>query len=562
MRRIAGAVICVMILAGCSTIPTSGPIQLGAEIGTDQADQVIRVIARPPQANMTPLEIVSGFLQASASFDDDHAVAREYLSPEASVTWDPASGIVVYDGVPTLASNGPSAVDMTATQVGSITTEGRYQVAPTGRLIRASFGLEFVGGEWRIASPPAGLLLARSDVDRAFRSYDVYFLDPTFTTLVPDPRLIPLDGPGVPTSLLQALTTGPTEWLAPAVRTGLPDGAGLAVQAVPVVDGVALVDLDPAVRLVDDATRRALSAQLAWTLRQVPGIRAIDLNAGGQVLPVSGVPNPQPVDAWSTFDPNRMVQPVVAYGVVAGRVVTVGDDAVRVVPGAAGLADPPLDGIAISLEGTQVAALDAEATIWRGRLDAAAAIAQVVVEPGESRPSFGRGTAVWSVGSDGLLTLAPEGGTTLTVPVDGLPTKTVLESVAVSRDGTRAAMIVRRGPRSFVMLGVIVLREGTPSIQNPVRTENRLTAVSDVAWADDDRLAVVGAEGAASPQVYEIDLSRWQLRALGAPPEPLRVAAAPGAPIVVASGDGYLYAYVNGPWRQVVRATSPAYPGS
>ncbi|MEY4171232.1 MAG: hypothetical protein RLZ94_2305, partial [Actinomycetota bacterium] len=337
------------LLAACAVIPTSGPIQQGAEVGVETTDQVIRVIARPPQADMTPTQIVSGFLQASASFEDDHAVAREYLTPEAAVMWDPSLNVSVYDGVPTIVPDGVTAVDMTATRVGSIDDEGRYEVALPGSLIEESFRMEFLDGNWRIATPPQGLLLSRSDVDRAFRAFEVYFLDPTFTTLVPDPRYFPVDGPTPATALTRALLSGPTEWLAPAVRTGFPDGTALAVNAVPVVDGVARVDLDPQVRLADEDTRRAFSAQLTWTLGQVPGVRFLDLNAGGQVLDVAGAPNPQPMDSWPGFDPNAMPEGDGPLGIVGGRVIDLNRTPPLPVPGQAGLGNPPLDGLAVSL---------------------------------------------------------------------------------------------------------------------------------------------------------------------------------------------------------------------
>ena len=78
MRFSSGAValLVVPLLAACVSIPTSGPIQQGVEVGVENTDQVIRVIARPPQPDMTPTEIVSGFLQASASFEDDHAIGH------------------------------------------------------------------------------------------------------------------------------------------------------------------------------------------------------------------------------------------------------------------------------------------------------------------------------------------------------------------------------------------------------------------------------------------------------------------------------------------------------
>ena len=119
-RATAVAVLAGAVLAGCASIPTSGPIQQGVEVGIEGNDQVIRVIARPPQPDMTPTQIVSGFLQASASFEGDHAVARQYLTREAAASWNPSSRVDVYDGVPTIVPDGVADVDLTATRVGSI----------------------------------------------------------------------------------------------------------------------------------------------------------------------------------------------------------------------------------------------------------------------------------------------------------------------------------------------------------------------------------------------------------------------------------------------------------
>ncbi len=562
LAHVAALALAIPVLGACASIPTSGPIQQGVEVGVETTNQVIRVIARPPQPDMTPSQIVSGFLQASASFEDDHAVAREYLTPAAAVTWDPASGVAVYDGVPTIVPDGVTDVDMTATLVGSIDAKGHYDVGTPGALIETTLRMEFVSGNWRIATPPQGLLLSRSDVERAFRVYDLYFLDPSFTTLVPDPRYVPDDGPTPATAITRALLDGPTEWLAPAVRTGFPDGTSLAVDAVPVVEGVARVDLDPQVRLADEDTRRAFSAQLAWSLRQAPGVRFVDLNAGGQVLDVPGAVNPQPIDSWSAFDPNAMPAGATAFGVVGGRVIDLGRTPPLPIPGGAGLGSPPLDGIAVSLLSDRVAGLDADARLWVGPVTAGSILAEAVAEPGQSRPSFGRGDAAWVVGPDGVLRRIDVDGTIVEVQVDGLQSKAELESVSISRDGTRAALTVRRGPRTFVMLAVITLREDVPRVETPVRVDNRLTTVIDVAWADDDRLVALGVEGAGAPSVFEIDLSRGQVRSLGAPPGTVRIAAAPGAPILAATQEQRVWTYTSGPWRLGPRGASPAYPGS
>jgi hypothetical protein len=112
------------------------------------------------------------------------------------------------------------------------------------------------------------------------------------------------------------------------------------------------------------------------------------------------------------------------------------------------------------------------------------------------------------------------------------------------------------------MLTIITVREEVLRLESPVRVDNRLTTVTDVAWAADDRLIVLGVEGAGDPTIFEIDLGRGQVRSLGGPPGAARIAAAPGAPILAATAEGRIWTYTSGPWRLGPEGTSPAYPGS
>ena len=104
-------------------------------------------------------------------------------------------------------------------------------------------------------------------------------------------------------------------------------------------------------------------------------------------------------------------------------------------------------------------------------------------------------------------------------------------------------------------------REGAAQLQSPVRVENRLASVVDVAWADSDRLVMLASNGAEEIQAYEIDLTRTTLRPVGAPQLATRIAAAPGYPTLVQGTDGTLYDNAGAGWRPAYRGTSPAYPG-
>lgn len=571
LGRLVAVVLASASLAACSSVPssftaqvpTTGPIRQGDQVGVDPEDQFIRVIARAPLPGMTPEEIVQGFLDASASFDDDHAVARSYLTPAASRAWDTNAGVTVYEGVPALTSLG-GAVSFTAPHSGSIEPNGRFLVASPGSEVRATFFLDEVGGEWRISRVPEGLLLSQVDVDRAFRSFDVYFFDPGFRTLVPDPRMIPVIGPGLATALVRRLIAGPTDWLQPAVRTGFPAAVGLNIDAVPIEAGVAQVDLTPSFNDVDDQTRTAISQQLVWTLRQLPEVEAVSITAGGQPVVVPGVPNPQPRASWPEVDPNAMPAGSVGYVTRPEGVVRLGIDEVAPVPGAAGEGETTLIDIAVALDSSSVAGIDTEGAVWRARIAAGAPMIRIREEGRAVSLAYDGSEDVWVVDAEGGLVAVSPAGTSRAVNVEGLTGRAQLRAAVPSRDGTRAALIVRRGPRSEVLLARIDRSTLSPSglrVEQPVRVESRLAEVVDVAWSGSDTLTVLGSESAGSLQVFEIDLARGTTLPVGSPEAPVNVGAAPGLRTLVGAADGLVYELDSSTWSERVRGSSPTYPG-
>lgn len=561
----------VTVISGCASlpssmtaqVPTAGPIEQGEVVGVDPEDQFIRVIAREPRPGMSPTEIVTGFLDASASFEDGHAVARTYLTPEASQGWNTNEGVTVYDGLPMLTTMG-AAVSMRATNAGSIAASGRFTVAAPGSEVRTSFFLEQVDGEWRISRVPQGLLLSQADVDRAFRTFNVFFFNPDFSMLVPDPRMVPVIGPGLATTLVRRLIAGPTSWLQPAVRTGFPVGVSLAIEAVTIEAGVARVDLTPNVLDADDRTRVALSQQLVWTLRQLPDVQAVDITAGGQLFTVPGVPSPQPRDAWPKVDPDAVPVGARGYATRPEGVVALGSDDVTPVPGPAGTGEVVLVDLAVSADSSSLSGIDPEGAVWRSRLADDATLIRVRDEGRASSLAYDGVDSVWVVDADEGLFAVSSAGLSSAIPVQGLTGRAVIQAVLPSRDGTRAAMIVRRGPRTELLLARVVrspLSASGITIEAPVRVESRLAEVSDVAWSGADTLSVIGSESAGSIQVFDVDLARGAVAPNGSPQAPVSVAATPGRPTLVGAADGLVYESIAGTWTERVRGSAPTYPG-
>ena len=150
------------------------------------------------------------------------------------------------------------------------------------------------------------------------------------------------------------------------------------------------------------------------------------------------------------------------------------------------------------------------------------------------------------------------------ITVTGLTKKTTLIAAIASRDGTRAALVVRRGPRTGLLLARVVRSSGGAAgivISEPVRVESRLVEVVEVAWSGADTLAVLGSESAGSLQVFDIDLARGVSVPRGTAESPVTFAAAPGLPTLVGAADGLVYAFTAGAWQERVRGSSPTYPG-
>ena len=566
------ALAAVVTLTGCAgsttsfiaQVPTSGPIEQGQLVSNTSADQFIRVIARPPSEGMTPAEIVQGFLDASASFDGDHAVARTYLTSEAAASWSPSSGVAVYDGLPTLVEAG-AAVLMSSALNGRISTIGRYSVEPPGAELRTSFFLTQRAGEWRISVPPPGLLLSSFDVSRAYRSYSVYFFNPSFDTLVPDPRLIPVIGPALATDLIQRLIQGPNNWLKPAVRTGFPEGVGLAVDAVTVENGIARVSLAQSVQLANDNVRVAMSQQIVWTLRQLPEVQSVEIYSGGAPLIVPGAPNPQPRDLWPEVDPGGLPGGSVGFVGTPAGVVRLTPDGSAAIPGALGNQNISLSQIAVSRDSSQITVVDSDGQMSQARSLVGAPLNPLVNGDGAQSIAYDGVSGLWFVDGLGRVFSMASNGEVFPIEVTGLADEDTVVGVFPSRDGTRAVVVIDNG----VSTNLLMMRVTRPSaanitrisLQAPIRIESKLTAVIDVAWSSSNTIAAIGSESAGALQAYEIDMSRGEVLSQGSPEDPVNIAAAPGLPTLIASADGQVYENSTGLWIERIVGLAPSYPG-
>ena len=558
--RVGLLVALALVLTGCAGVPTSGPIQQGPVVAPAGEDQFIRVIARGPHEGMTPEDIVRGFQEATASPDADYATARQYLTPTASSSWDPSAGVLVSDANGISLTRHGNVVTADGAMSGTIGPMGEYTVAAPGTKLSAAYGLSLVDGQWRISAPPDGLVLGPADIDRGFRSFDLYYFTRDFGMLVPAPVIVPLSSSGLATALVRGLLDGPTPWIAPAVRTAFPEGTRLALDSVPVIDGVAEIDLTPQVLSADDTTRQKLSAQLAWTLRPLPDISAIRITVNGQPLPVPGIGPVQPVGSWPLVDPQGLPDQATGYAVDKRGLLRLAPDG-TLTPVAR--VKPDLTLPAVSLDSRSVAGISADGrSLLEGPLDATSVAVRRYTGTELSRPSWDRTGAIWVVDRGVGLVMVSD-GKAARMPVTDLPagvTDRNLMSAAVSRDGTRMALLVRRGTRVEPMVARIERFGDSVRVAAPRRVESLITEAIDLAWADADTLAVLGTSGASSLEVLQLDVGSPRLRRLGAPEGSVTLAAAPDRALLVGAGTS-LFRNSGSTWTSVGDAQYPTYPG-
>ncbi|RIQ15684.1 LpqB family beta-propeller domain-containing protein [Jiangella rhizosphaerae] len=565
------------VVAGCSEIPTSGPVLDAGAVGSQQDEQnrYVEVIEAPPLPGMTPVQIVDGFIAAMASYQPGYETARQYLTEEAAADWDPSAGVTVYyEATPPTEPVGPNTVHVRTTPRGQVGARGAFREAVPGTRGDFDLQLEQVDGEWRIANPPPGILISDFNFEREYQARNVYFFDPGFEVLVPDVVFLPRTANDATATLLaRQVLSGPTEWLEPAVATAFRPETELAVDAVPVSNGVATVDLSADAALAGPDERERMVAQLAWTLGVLPEVEKVEVLADKLPL-VQDEPLSPRDPPLSAYDPAVLRSETPLYAIGETGVVSVSDGELAPVRGPlgeqAGVREVAVNraanrGVVISGDGTTIQA----ASFGEGEpIDTLYQGVDLV------SPAWDRTGLVWAVDhgveGHGIVVVRPDGQP---VAVSAPDLTGDVGRLAVSPDGTRVALIV----------------DGEAMVANVIRDpDNDATIVidqpqsigadgvaRDVAWSSSspswsaaDTVVILletesGADGTTTVQPYDAALSGQETLPRGGLPagDALHVGAAAGLPVVLES-DGVLYMQrSSNAWTEIGPARSPAYPG-
>ncbi len=545
MKARRGALLAVLLsvaLTGCVAVPRVGDV-LPATASAAPVNPGVQIVPLPPRPDGTPTEIVEGFIHAMTSAEGDYAAARAYLTAASAAEWKPTSGVVIYADAATVLTDGH--VVLRSTLLGRLDERGEYRQDASA--LNIDFGaVQDASGQWRISSPPTGLLLSSNLFSAAFVRVNTYFWAENRTWLVPDPRYVPRGAQGYERALKLEIA-GPTQWLAPAVR-GM--DAGLGVRQVAISrSGLATVTLADARGLGAD-DRAGVVTQLAWVLSQfevVQNIAVVGADGVAWTTPEQGAQ--VPVDSFASADPvdHRTNPQLFASSEGKLRRVTEGGRGVELVP--ANYPSTAVASIAVSWDESQAATVNAAGD----QLTFATLTGIGTGTPKNwadiRRPDYSRQGELW-VPQGGRVQVL-HGTTWHETAVGGAPEGEVM-SIRLSPDGVRAAVVIR-AVNGVGVLGIArVVRtvagpelEGWRSLGAVIGT-SRQASVLDAGWSADSTLLLLEADGGST---FVVEMGQEGASAVSKGPagagDLVELEVAPRAAPVVRSADGSVFRYTS-----------------
>ena len=580
-------------LAACGGLPGTGPVVEGRALG-EVLNEPVRVVAVGPFDGASQEAVVRGFLRAGEDTDETHATGQAFLTPQSVDLWRWSSeDVVVYDGDLTVRRLGDDTVEVSADALARLTPDGRYVEQPPGTREKVTFGLTKVGGEWRVELPKSGfgLWLDNDQFNRVYVNRVVHYVTRTGRDLVPDSRWFPI-GSRLATTLARAQLSAVPSHLAGAVATGVPAGTRLAVNAVPVSNGRAQVNLSSEALSADPAGRAAMWAQLSKTLSQIASVSSVSLAVDSTQLELPGGVTTVSSAAELGYD-------VVPKTFLDTAQLRTGDALrrfdPRYVPDTQDAKRPdlkPKDGdiaripdtwrsLALSVDSKQVAAVSAngrDLSIWRATEQprTVASFATSLI-----RPVYDSDGYLWIAGSD-------EQGDDRVFVLDSVssdpdsapkPISTPwlgdrrVKAIAVAADATRVLIVTTDrsgGDEQLGLSGIVRATNGEPqALAQPLRQAQSLTRIQDVTWLDPVGYAVLGQERKGDPMRAwlatigaGVDGTRTGAARLGAVPGAVTITTVGGPRgIIIVTSDNRVLARAGSNWPLIERGSDVLVPG-
>jgi hypothetical protein len=545
-----------LALVACGNIPKNSSIQEGSILGSVPEGSIVRVIASAPQNGMTPEEIVSGFLNASASSENDFKIARQYLIPELRDIWQPAEQIQVYEGQGRLNSTQSNSVTFVAPLNSVIDGKSRITLSEPDSQLVQEFKLKKVENEWRINLDFKGLLISRADLNRSFTTFPLWFPDSSLKTLTPDVVVLPRSTTGNATRLMQLLLAGPGENLTGAVRSAFPVGTTLAINSVPVTNGLATVSLNETVLSAEPYLREVLSAQIVKTLSKIPEIRTVRINVGSQSLIVPNTPIRQSTTLWEKFSPdsNREAD---ALAIQNGKIFKINSESISAITDNYFNSGRWFAATANRDENI-LAAVTEDRTKFVVQNSSSETPRRVLIEgQGFRIPHSDIFDAVWVTGVNQISVI--QNNRVVNVSIDGIDKQNVID-VIPSPDGVRALLVINTGYGTELRISTIVRDDQSIKIIYARKLIRDGFSVTQATWLDSE--FVLYLDNVSEPaNIYSVDTFSGFSTTLYSQIGSRNLASVIKKPTYLTLEDGSILERISGEWVSRGNLINATYPG-
>lgn len=526
-------------------IPSEGGVNVGLT-DLNATDQSVIFTPSGPSEGATPEAIVRGFTSAASSATGEYAIARSFLTKSFARTWNPETRVVIDEKSRTTSLVGDKSVQLTVAPSATVSSSGVLELSAPGSNETFEYTLEQVEGEWRIANAPDGILLDRATFSLVFNQHTLYFVEPQRQTLVPDPRWFRV-GSTAATDVVTELLTGPSAQLSGGVVTSaFPEGTALAAESVPVVNGVASIDLNPEAASVDAAALKMMKQQIGASLQTVTGVTEAALTVEQTLFARTNV-----IRGAEITSPQVNPKPVIQIGDELGELNGVTLLSLGVWVRAVTAADPT--DVTIRSAGDAALMLTSTGLSWvndQGAVTLLDARAQL------ASPTLDRNDFVFSAQRTApqQVQISQPGTASfqLASPWSGVDE---IKALRVSRDGTRlAALVNRNNAWSVRVAGVIRDENGKPVTLTPDSTVAWVSGDAiDLDWMNTSQVALAAQPASGNVRISEVGIGLFETEG-GTSPDIASVSGAnTRAELRAISTDGVIRAPQGVTWKQVVK---------
>ncbi|TMR10443.1 hypothetical protein ETD86_39480 [Nonomuraea turkmeniaca] len=513
IRRLGAAIVLAAAVTcagtGCTVIPVSGPYTMSEPGAGDPLTKPFqRMIATSPQPSWGPEQTIRGLQAAMAAYADDPTVLPQYLTAEALKAWTPSGAVTVLDEPLQFDPPEPGGAEpvqritLSAKQVARIEEDDTY-VPQSGNWERPFHLVKVEGVGYRVSQLPDGLILTRSDVDRAYRPTKLYYLNGSTQdrVVVDNVRLRLKPAETYAKVILERLLKQPSGALQGAASTAFP--AGTKIESVRFgEDEHVVVNLSGPLDLLDLSGEDALMAQIRYSLNNndVAKGRGISVLVDGE--PYTSYQPDADDQRWLDNSGNT------AFYVSKGAVHHMTKEGPGgAVAGPAGEQRQGYSDFAISKLATHVAARTSTGISMAPLTTQGGQWQEVIRGDDLTPPSWHRDGSLWTFDQKNRVVLrydpaGKRGPIVVSAPeLDRL--RLDVTRLRIARDGVRVAVITGK---NTVQVGALTTMGGLKLANfRPLTTTEEGNEILDVAWRDDEHLLVL-AQSKAGQILNEINV--------------------------------------------------------